>query len=132
MTARAEGSFTFDSWDGEDVSTIDGAHISRVVFVKRFVGAVSGTSRGWLTMVRHESGSAAYGGTERYDVTVDGRQGTFVAQHHAGGNETVGFTSSVEILDGSGTGELTGLRGNVEITAHEDGSHTVGLAYDLD
>ena len=131
MGTRVDASFGFDSWDEEDVGTADGTSIHRVVFVKRFEGGITGRSTGWMTMAQHESGSGAYGGSERYEVTVDGRSGTFVAQHHAGGSVASGFGSSVEVLEGSATGDLDGLTGSLEITRHDDGSHTVTLDYDL-
>ena len=61
-----------------------------------------------------------------------GRAGTFVIQHSVRMTAEEGAgTPDVSVVPDTGTGELRGLRGDIEITRHEDGRHTYVFEYDL-
>jgi hypothetical protein len=66
---------------------------------------------------------------EQVAGTLDGRRGTFVLQHT--GTMTRGaLTLSVTVVPDSGTGELTGLAGKMEINI-ADGKHSYDFEYTL-
>lgn len=98
---------------------------------KQLHGALDGTSKG--TMLAFSSsvkGSAGYVALEKVDGTLDGRKGTFVLQHNATMDR--GTPSlSITVVPDSGTGELTGLSGKMNIVIAEGGRHSYDFEYTL-
>ncbi len=77
------------------------------------------------------SSGAVYVASERVVAQLGGRAGTFVLQHWGlsgggGPQKAVGH-----VVPGSGTGELAGLSGEVEISVDANGGHTLTLDYDI-
>lgn len=130
MKTQLTATFTFDSWDEEEVLDVDGARIVRTTFVKAFTGDFEGTSRGEMVMAHAGQGSAAYSGFERVDGSLSGRAGSFMLRHNAFMAEG-DPVSEVVVMASSGTGELTGLSGTASIERHDDGSHTLTLDFEL-
>lgn len=130
MSTQVTATFSFDSWDEQEVLDVEGARIVRTTFAKTFTGELEGTSRGEMVMAHATQGSAAYTGYERVEGTLAGRTGAFLLRHNAFMAEGAG-SSEVVIMDSSGTGELAGLSGTANITRHDDGSHTLALDYAL-
>lgn len=128
---HVEAAFEITGWDEEDVFTGDDVRIYRVQVAKRLSGAISGTASGWMTMVVAPGDSAAYVGFDRLEVEIDGRAGSFVVRHDAamfpGGGD-----ARWDVVPGSGTGGLTGIGGTVTISQDADGTHTLGLEYEID
>lgn len=108
----------------------DGVTINRNVVRKTFTGAVTGTSEAHMIAARTpDPGSAGYVAIEHFTGTVDGKEGTFVLQHHgivAHGEPEL----SVVIVPGTGTGELTGISGTLTIDS-VDGDHSYTFDYKL-
>lgn len=108
----------------------DGIMINHNVVRKTFTGAVTGTSEAQMIAVRtSDPGSAAYVAIEHFTGTVDGKEGTFVMQHHgivAHGEPEL----SVVVVPGTGTGELTGISGTLTID-NADGDHSYTFDYEL-
>ena len=82
-----------------------------------------------LTAGSPVKGSGAYVAIERVSGTLQGRTGTFVLQHTGTMNHGVPQLS-ITIVPDSGTGELTGISGKLNITISE-GKHTYDLEYSL-
>jgi Protein of unknown function (DUF3224) len=98
---------------------------------KQFHGALEATSKG--TMLAFQSGakgSAGYVALEKVDGTLDGRKGTFVLQHNATMDRGTPSLSIIVVPD-SGTGELTGLAGKVNIDIAAGGKHSYIFDYTL-
>lgn len=130
MTARATSSFVIDSWQEQPVLDGNGVKFVRTSIGKTFSGDLVGTSVGEMIMAHAGSDSLAYAGFEQITVSLHGKSGTFVL-HHDATMFSGGGSASWTIMNGSGTGELAGLRGKAELTRHDDGSHTLVLDYDL-
>lgn len=82
-----------------------------------------------LTAGTEVKGSAGYVLIERVTGTLQGRKGTFILQHT--GTMNRGTPSlSITVVPDSGTGELAGLAGklNIEIT---EGKHLYNFEYTL-
>ncbi len=126
MSTQITASFTFDSWDEEEVLDTDGVRVVRTTFVKRFTGGLQGSSRGEMLMAYAPENSAAYTGFELMEVSAEGRTGTFVLRHNAVMADGAA-NSEVVVLAGSGSAGFAGLSGTASIDRHEDGSHTVEL-----
>ena len=128
--SRASGTFEITAWDQVVFDEGEGAALSRVHNEKAFGGGLQGTSSAELLMAVAGEEGAAYVGVERVLGSLEGRRGTFVLHHSArswdGSSETVVVAA---IVPGSGTGELAGLRGEMAIERHDDGSHTYSLEY---
>lgn len=126
MTHVAQSSFVIDRKDATPVEW-EGGHMSQNSFYKTFSGDISGTSVVKAIMLMTENaGPGAYVGIERYDVTVNGKKGTFLLTHSALMPDPEKRTRW-EIVAGSGSGELTGITGSGEILP----GHTFRLDYTL-
>ena len=123
MTHSAQSSFVIDKKDAAPVEW-EGGHMSHNSFYKTFSGDIAGTSLVKAVMLVTEPGPAVYVGIERYDVTVNGRKGTFVLTHTAFMPDPDKRTRW-EIVPGSG--ELTGIAGTGEIQP----GHNFRLEYTL-
>ena len=131
MSTRATGTFTIDTWDQQPYDEHDGVSLSRTRVTKTFRGDFEGTSTAELLMASAPNDSAAYVGFERITGRLQGRAGSFVLHHNAAmsaGTRSATWT----ILPESGTGELTGLRGEAKIVVEPDGGHTFMLDYELE
>ncbi|GLZ04801.1 hypothetical protein Acsp03_22670 [Actinomadura sp. NBRC 104412] len=135
MTSHATGTFDLDSWDAEKPFHEDiGTKQTRVRVGKTFHGDLVGTSVTELITVESvEGGPLAYVGIETVQGILHGREGTFVLQHSGGSDDGTPETQWLRwlIVSGSGTGELTGIRGEGRIVVGADGTHSWSLDYTL-
>jgi len=103
---------------------------ARMSIDKQFHGDLEGASKGeMLTAATRVKDSAGYVAIERVTGTLKGRNGSFTLQHSATMDR--GKPSlSITVVPDSGTGELTGLSGtmNIKIT---DGKHFYEFEYSL-
>ena len=108
----ASGAFEITAWDAEAPydAPADGPALARITVRKRFSGALEGESVAELLVCAE----AGYVASERVRGRLDGRAGTFVLQHGGtqGGGKPFQFGN---VIPGSGTGALAGLRGTVVI-----------------
>ena len=108
---------TFDlTMQGEPpFETIHGVTLGRATFDKRFSGPLDGTSKVHMLAARTSvDGSAGYVAVERVAALLSGRRGTFVVVHTGLMNR--GAPSlSLQIVPDSGTGELAGIAGKMDI-----------------
>ena len=104
--------------------------LGRFSLDKQYQGDLEATSKGeMLTATSPVKGSAAYVAVERVSGTLHGRTGTFLLQHS--GTMTHGAIHlAVTVVPDSGTGELAGLSGTMDITIAE-GKHSYDFAYTL-
>lgn len=136
MTTRATATFEVTGWDqapyGEPVA---GQHLSRATVRKAFRGDLDGESTAELLMCQADASNlgagAGYVASELVKGTLAGRAGTFVMQHWGvsggGGAQLTGG----RVVPGSGTDELAGLSGTVEISVDDDGAHEITLDYQI-
>jgi len=127
---RARGTFVIDRFDtAEPHDDRDGVRLTRAHITKTFEGGLTGTSETDIIMV-HTDNPAAYAGIERFDGVLEGRRGGFVLQHNAGGSDGVPWMTW-KIVETSGVGELSGIRGEGQIVVGTDGDHSYHLDYEL-
>jgi hypothetical protein len=127
MTTQASGTFEVKMPNAADDK---GAAIGRFSLDKRFHGDLEGTSKGEMLAVNTAvTGSAGYVAMEQVTGTLNGRTGTFALQHT--GTMTRGAPElSVTVVPDSGTGELAGLSGKMDIKI-TDGKHFYEFDYTL-
>ena len=110
-----------------DVS--DGVALSRASFDKRFSGSLEATSVVQMLSARTPvPSSAGYVAIERVVGSLDGRRGSFVLQHSGVMNRGA-ESLSITVVPDSATGELTGLRGRMQIRIVE-GRHSYEFEYE--
>jgi len=104
--------------------------VGRMTLEKSYLGALEALSRGeMLTAGTTVPGSAGYVAIERVDGELEGRVGTFILQHSA--TMTRGTPQlSIGVVPDSGTGELAGLVGRMQIEI-EGGKHYYVFEYTL-
>ena len=105
--------------------------VGRMSLDKQFHGALDATSQGEMLALRNEAGnSGGYVAIERVTGTLDGRSGSFALQHsstmHKGAQH-----QNINVIPGSGTGELAGLSGSMVIVIAEGGKHSYDFTYSL-
>jgi hypothetical protein len=119
MAQTAKSSFVIDRKMPTPVP-FEGGQMTHTRFEKTFKGDIIGIStvEALLAGLDHD-GPAVYVAIERFDCSVEGRQGTFVLMHAATQHKS-GGSASWTIVPGSGTGELTGIAGKGEILPNHD------------
>ncbi|MGD1054404.1 MAG: DUF3224 domain-containing protein [Candidatus Dormibacteria bacterium] len=124
----AHGTFDIDRFDTEPPHDVrDGVTLTRAHITKAFHGDLIGGSETDIVMV-HTQIPAAYSGIERFIGTVHGRSGGFVLVHGAG-NTGGDPWMTWKIVETSGTGDLTGIRGEGQIVIGPDGTHSYTIEY---
>lgn len=127
---QAKGDFEVMRIPQEELDIGGGASVGHSRFDKRFHGPLEATSVVHMLAVMSETpGSGAYVAIERIEGTLDGRSGSFYAQHN--GTMDRGTPSlDLRVVPDTGTGELTGLQGRIAIDI-VDGKHFYTFDYDI-
>jgi hypothetical protein len=108
----------------------DAPALGRMTLDKQIHGDLEATSKGqMLTAGTSVEGSAGYVAIERLSGTLRGRTGTFILQHTGTMNRGA-LQLSITVVPDSGTGQLTGLTGKMDIQI-TDGKHSYDFAYTL-
>jgi hypothetical protein len=133
----ATGTFTVDSWrdepvadPGEDGATDPATKIGWVQLSKTFLGDLAGHSTVDMLSVIVAGEPAGYVAIERVGASLHGRAGRFVLQHSATADGAA-QALRIEVVPRSGSGELAGLSGVLEIIRADDGSHSYAFHYRL-
>ena len=107
----------------------DGLKLNRCVVRKEYSGGISGTAEAqMLAAFTDTPGSAAYVAIEHFTGSVDGKSGSFALQH-SGVMNRGDAQLAVIIVPDSGTGELVGISGTLEID-NDEGRHSYVLEYE--
>lgn len=129
MTETARGSFDVTVEPEHQEKLADGNGVGRFSLVKQYHGDLEAAGKGeMLTGETPVEGAAAYVAIEHVEGTLGGRRGTFLLQHQgtmAHGEQHLAIT----VVPESGTGELAGLEGTVDIDIADDGKHFYTLEY---
>ncbi|MEU8437507.1 DUF3224 domain-containing protein [Streptomyces sp. NPDC029216] len=131
---RTTGLFTFADWEERTISP-DGvvpklAHASVVNSFSGGIEAADTTCEYTIAYVTAKTGTFA--GMELLAGRLDGRAGTFAVEERGSFAEDGSVHCTFEVVPGSGTGELTGLRGTGGYVArHGEPSVTYTFDYDL-
>jgi hypothetical protein len=107
-----------------------GLTLGRMGLTKTFSGDLEGAGEGqMLTGGAPEAGMHVYVALERVEGVLQGRRGAFLLAHR-GVMDPNGQTLTIDIVPGSGTGELAGIAGSLGLRI-VDGVHHYDLAYTL-
>ena len=109
-TGKATGTFTIKSWDEQPYAEVEGApKLTQARVTTTYTGDLDGEGTSTLVMA-YDGADASYAGYERVVGSLGGRSGSFVLRL-AGGFEQGAARTTWTVVEGSGTGDLAGLRG---------------------
>jgi Protein of unknown function (DUF3224) len=109
--ARANGVITVHKYEPDAYeSPAEGPVLNRIHVEERFSGDIEADGVTEFLQAAHADGSASFVGIERVIGTLGGRAGTFLLQDAGTVTGSV-VNGDWFVVPGSGTGELTGLRG---------------------
>lgn len=124
--SRASGTFEVKLSPQSDADNT----VGRMSIDKQFQGDLVGTSKGQMLMAgTGVEGSAGYVAIEKVEGTLGGRSGSFFLQHSGTMTRGVGELS-IAVIPDSGTGELVGLSGRMNIII-AGGAHSYEFEYEL-
>ena len=108
------------------------ANLGRMTIDKQFHGDLNATSKGEMIAAQTQvKGSAGYVAIERVTGTLKGLGGSFALQHSATMTRGVPDLSIIVVPD-SGTGELKGITGKMDIIIAPDGKHSYTFDYSIE
>ena len=112
MSDRATASIAVRSWSPTTITEASGISVVRISVEEGFDGDINGDGTAELLQVLRADGSASFVAVERVTGTLAGRSGSFILQD-SGTLDTEGRVDGEWfVVEGSGTDELTGLRGS--------------------
>jgi hypothetical protein len=130
MPNQARGPFEVKMTPQPAVDGVGDPTIGRMAIDKQFHGDLEATSRGQMIATRTPvDGSAGYVAIERVTGTLHGKRGAFSLQHSGSMNRGAA-TLAVTVIPDSGTDELTGLTGKLQII-NDAGKHSYVFDYEL-
>ena len=130
MIQHATGSFEVKIVPLDPAFKFDENPLGRMSIDKEFHGDLEAASKGeMLTAGNPAKGFGGYVAMERVSGALHGHAGTFALQH-SGTMSNGAYQLSVTVVPGSGTGQLTGLSGTMQIII-KDGKHSYDFAYTL-
>ncbi|MEU3260640.1 DUF3224 domain-containing protein [Streptomyces albidoflavus] len=130
MTTRATGTYATKSWNENPYHKEDGsATLTRASVENTFTGDLVGDGILEYLMVYGADSSATYVGLQRFEGTVGGRNGTFVARIE--GTFTSAAAENWIIVEGSGTGGLSGISGTGSVKSLDEKSAEYTVDYSI-
>jgi hypothetical protein len=127
MTHHARGTFTVDV---KPLTPTPAEGIGRFSIDKQIHGDLEATTKGEMFSAGDpKTGMAGYVAIEVVTGTLAGKKGSFALQQSAT-MDTSGRKLSVNVVPGSGTGELKGIGGTFDIQI-ANGQHSYDLEYTL-
>jgi Protein of unknown function (DUF3224) len=98
----------------------DGSVPLSTVLTERLTGAIEGIGVADHIRLLHPDGTGISTGIERIEGTVNGRTGSFILTAHGRNHSATKVSGTWTVQPGSGTSELTGLRGTGNYTGAAD------------
>jgi hypothetical protein len=131
MSKLAQGSFDIVATREPPYDSADGLVLARTSFAKTFQGDLEASSTvQMLSAAGPVKGSAVYVALERVHGKLGGLSGNFVLAHYGVMNRGAP-TLLLAVAPDSGTGELSGLSGQMQIEIKEGGQHFYRFEYEL-
>ena len=133
MTQHAAGPFDVKVAPQQpDSDVAQAANLGRMSLDKQYHGDLDATSKGEMIAAQTEvKGSAGYVAIERVTGSLKGKKGSFVLQHNATMDRGVPNLNIIVVPD-SGTGELKGISGKMNIIIAPGGKHSYEFDYSFE
>ena len=117
---------TYEPQPFEEVG--EGPNLVEIHVSETFSGDIEGEGVARFLQAERKDGSATFVGIERVTGSIEGRTGSFLLQD-AGTLEGITVNGDWFVVPGSGTGELSGLRGEGGFTAELGQQASISLDY---
>lgn len=128
---RCESKFKIAGWDEKPFSeSHDGGKLTNAKVKRAYTGDLRGEGEAQYVMAYQPDGSAEFAGYERVTGTLEELSGSFVWRH-TGTYSEGRMAHASTIVEGSGTGDLTGISGHTEIHAGHEKEYPFTLEYDM-
>lgn len=114
--------WTRKKWDDAATAEIPGAKLFRLEVNLIYSGGIEGESSTQLLVTQNEDGTGSFVGMEKVIGNVSGKSGSFVLQH-SGTFDNGKIKATLNVTPGSGTDELNGLSGQINLNIAEHGEH---------
>jgi hypothetical protein len=133
MAERLTGIFKIEGWDESAYSEEqDGRKLTQASVKQSFSGDIEGEgSVEWLMCYRPDQ-TAEFVGLQRIDGLLGGRSGSFVLLQTDGSFDGTEAKGQLSVVPGSGTGELSGLRGQGRFSAPRASEASMTLDCDFE
>jgi Protein of unknown function (DUF3224) len=133
MAERLTGIFKIEGWDESAYSDEeDGRKLTQASVKQSFSGDIEGEgSVEWLMCYRPDQ-TAEFVGLQRIDGRLGGRSGSFVLLQTDGSFDGTEAKGQLSVVPGSGTGELSGLRGQGRFSAPRASEASMTLDCDFE
>lgn len=133
MPTQTTGHFTFADWQERPAGPAEAnPRLAHAAVTNTFTGgieALSTTCAYTIAYATEKTGSFA--GMELLNGRVDGREGTFVVEERGSFDPDGTVRCTFEVVAGTATGDLAGLRGTGSFTARH-GEPSVAYVFDYD
>lgn len=130
MKQHAKGAFDVKLQPLEAYNKNPQAGLGRMSIDKRFHGDLDADSQGEMLYAGNSKDTGGYVAVERVTGTLHGRRGAFSLQHKGTRTPSEAHLDII-VVPGSGSGELTGLKGTMKIVIAEGGEHYYEFDYEL-
>lgn len=104
--------------------------LARLTIDKQFHGGLEATSKGEMLASGGTQGTGGYVAMEIVTGKLSGRSGSFALQH-TGTMINNDYKLTIIVVPGSGTGELAGIDGKMNIVIAAGGKHSYEFDYTL-
>lgn len=130
---RAQGTFTIQSWDEQRYEEVpNGGRLTRAAVKQAFSGDFEGDGAVQWLMCHRPDETAEFVGIQSFSGQIGGLSGSVVLVQTDGTFDGGLATGRLAVVPGSGTGELSGLRGEGEFTAPHGSPASITLDYELE
>lgn len=125
---KLQGEFTLSSWDEKTYAEREGDRkLTRATVTQDLAGDIVGKGQVEWLMSYGEDGTAHFVGLQQFEGVIDGREGSVILET-IGGFDGKEATWDATVLEGSGTGEWAGMRGE----GHFRAPHGPKATFELD
>jgi len=134
MRNEANATFQIKRWDEAPYHEATGElKLTRANVALGYQGQIEGEGLADYFMAYPEQSAASFVGIERVVGKIGDRSGSFVLQYTGIADQNGAIRSSFIVVPGSGTGELSGLRGEGSLVLEGQAEHyPITLAYDVE
>ncbi|MBB5937103.1 DUF3224 domain-containing protein [Streptomyces zagrosensis] len=131
MPTHTTGHFTYANWEERAITAEEASpKLAHACVTNTFVGGIEAADTTCeYTIVYATDETGTYTGMEVLAGRLDGRKGTFVVEERGGFDAEGTVRCTFEVVPGTGTEELTGLRGTGSFTVKR-GEPAIAYTFD--
>jgi hypothetical protein len=131
MSTRVTATLELKNWDEQPFEEMEGgSKLTRASVSQSVAGDIIGDATSESIMYYRQDGTASYTGLQRFVGRIGDLSGSFVveATGNYDGNEA---KTNIEVIPGSGTGDLSGLQGQGTFVAPHGPTGKLTLDYSI-